>query len=341
MRAMRPNPGRTAAMNGRPEPAVSVFVVNFNGGEYLARCIEALRGQTVEGFEALIADNGSVDGSFVAARDGISDPRFRFVPFGENLGFAAANNRLAEIAAAPWIALLNPDAFPEPDWLEKLLAAAERHGDVALFGSTQLDAGDPGILDGAGDAYFAAGLPWRGGHGRKAAEGPGEREVFGACAAAAFYRADVFRVLGGFEERFFCYIEDVDFAFRARLLGHRTVQVADATVRHVGGATGGGAGSDFARYHGIRNLVWCFVRNMPGVLFWPLLPFHLAALAYLLVRAVPRGQAGLTCRALRDALGGMGATWRERRALQAARTAPAFRIARALTWSPLKYLRRS
>src|SRR3546814_17236622 len=61
----------------------------------------------------------------------------------------------------------------------------------------------------------------------------------------------------------FCYLEDVDLGFRMRLSGHRCLQVVDARVHHVGGVSSGGDGSDFARYHGTRNHVWCFAKNMP------------------------------------------------------------------------------
>ncbi|MFN3398776.1 MAG: glycosyltransferase family 2 protein [Ferrovibrio sp.] len=97
---------------------------------------------------------------------------------------------------------------------------------------------------------------------------PPEGEAFGPCAAAALFRADAFRAAGGFDESLFCYMEDVDLAFRLRFAGERAMQIPAARVRHVGGGSVGG--SEFAVYHGARNSVWCFVKNIPAALLWPL-----------------------------------------------------------------------
>ncbi len=323
-------------------PAASILIVNYNAGPHLARCVAALLAQDNADFEVFLLDNGSADRSFELARAAAGeDARFHFEAAGANLGFAAGNNRLAARASADWLAFLNPDAFPAPDWLSCMLAAAATHPEVALFGSLQLDAGDAARLDGAGDRYLFAGLPWRGGYGWPSATALAEGAVFSPCAAAALVRRDAFQAVGGFDERFFCYVEDVDLGFRLRLAGQQARQIVAARVQHVGGASSAGAGSAFARYHGMRNVVWCFVKNMPGPLFWPLLPLHLAVLLLLWLRAIPRGMAGVVGRALCDALLGLGPIWASRRVIQAGRRAPLGSIIRALTWNPLEYARRA
>jgi GT2 family glycosyltransferase len=323
------------------EPLIDVLVVNYNAGRYLDECLAGLISQSFREFRAIVADNGSTDDSFARCMKTIADPRFRFVSFARNIGFAAANSRAAALGKAPWIVTLNPDAVPEPDWLAALADAAARHPDVDMFGSTQVDFADPSKLDGVGDAYLAIGLPWRGGFGHPRSETPPEAEVFGPCAAAAMYRRAGFEALGGFDERFFCYVEDVDLAFRWRLAGGRCIQLPTAVVHHVGGVSSGGDGSAFARYHGTRNLVWTFVKNMPAPLFWPLLPAHAAALVFLLLKAVARGQGAAVARGLRDALSGIGAIWLERNRIQRARAVSSATMARAVTWSPRLYFRRA
>lgn len=131
------------------------------------------------------------------------------------------------------------------------------------------------------------------------------REVFSPCAAAALYRRSALRAVGGFDEDYFCYVEDVDLGFRLRLAGHKALYVPDAVVHHVGSGTTGGQHSDFAVYHGHRNLVWTFVKNMPGMLFWLLLLLHVMInLATILWFAV-KGRGGVILRAKRDALLGL------------------------------------
>jgi GT2 family glycosyltransferase len=315
-------------------PAVSVLIVNYNSGGHLGRCLEALAAQNFRDFDVVLIDNGSADGSLdraLAARPDLGD-RLIVERAGANLGFAVANNRAARRARGRWLATLNPDAFAAPDWLAELLAAVARHPDAVMFGSTQRMANQPGLLDGTGDAYHALGIAWRGNFEHPLADLPPEGEVFGPCAAAALYRRDVFLEAGGFDERFFCYHEDVDLAFRLRLMGHRCIQAAAACVDHIGSAATGRT-SDFSVYHGTRNRIWTFVKNMPAALFWPLLPATLAVHAYLLLRAVSVGRFAATWRGMRDGLCGLGPVWQQRRALQQGRHAEVKAIARALTWS--------
>lgn len=322
--------------------AVSILIVNFNVGGHLARCIDALRRQDSSNFEVLLLDNASNDNSWALAQQATAgDPRFHFEAAGANLGFAAGNNRLAAKARAPWLAFLNPDAIPATDWLSKLLDATRRYPGVALFGSHQLDAANPAILDGAGDRYFFNGQAWRGGYGWPASTKLAEGEVFTACAAAALCRRDAFEAAGGFDESFFCYVEDVDLGFRLRLLGETCIQVPTAVVHHVGSASSGGAGFDFARYHGTRNLIWCFIKNMPWPLFWPLFPLHIGLLVLLWLRLLRLRKAETMGRALRDAWRGWPRAWESRRRIQARRRASAWAIARAVTWDPRELLTRA
>ncbi len=219
-------------------PTISLVIVNYNSGDHLAETVQAVAAQTFDNFEATVVDNHSSDGSLLRAQAAVGeDDRFTFLYAKGNIGFAAGCNLGAQRARGEWLAFLNPDATPASDWLEQLLAATRRHPDVVMFGSTQIDATDPRRLDGAGDHYFATGMPWRGGRGWPVQDLPREGEVFAPCAAACFMRADAFRHVRGFDERFFCYVEDIDLAFRLRLMGHRCIQVCDAVVRHVGAAS--------------------------------------------------------------------------------------------------------
>ncbi len=324
-----------------PAPRVSVLIVNFNAGDWLARCLAGLARQSFDAFEAIVVDNASRDGSLERARASVAaDPRFRFEALGDNLGFAAGNNHAARLARAPLLATLNPDAVPAPDWLAGLVAAANQHPEIAMFGSTQRDAADPARFDGIGDCYFALGLPWRGGYGRAVRALPARFAVFAPCAAAALYRRDGFTALGGFDARFFCYVEDVDLAFRWRLAGGRALQVSEAVVDHAGGASAGTAGSGFAAYHGLRNLIWTFVKNMPAPLFWALLPGHVALVKLLLLRALVVGEARPAWRGLVHALAGLPAIWAERKTVQATRVASSWQIAKALNWAPWRLIDR-
>lgn len=317
---------------------ISVLIVTYRSRGTIGRCLDALALQTVQPREVLLLENGSPEPERVRAED--IPAGIRFVESAENLGFAAGNNRLAAQASGRWLALLNPDAYAHPDWLEQLDAATRRFPDIALFGSTQYSAERPDLLDGAGDVYHAAGLAYRAGYCKPRRLKPPDGEVFGPCAAAALVRRDVFEALDGFDERFFCYNEDVDLAYRARLAGHRAVQLADAAVDHAGYASSGRR-SVFATYYGVRNRAWVFFRNTPGWLLPVLTPLHLAATAAMWLSAARFGQFGLFGRALRDAAAAWPDIAASRREVQRNARVGAWGMARAMAWNPLRLLTRA
>lgn len=313
---------------------ITVIIVNYNAGDRLQHCLESLERQSFRDFETIVIDNASSDGS--AQRAQAAGGHARFIAAGANLGFAAANNLAARSAVGEWLAFLNPDACAGENWLAALVAAAGRYPDVEAFGSTQLTAENPDVIDGAGDVYHAFGIPYRGYFGWPASALPPEGECFAPCAAAAMYRRSVFEALGGFDEQFFCYGEDVDLGFRHRLSGGRAVQVREAVVLHEGsGITG--RHSDFSIYHGHRNRIWLTYKNVPALIYWPLWPLRrLVDFLYLLARARSAGIEDPLRRALRDGYRGLAALREVRRHIQKGRKASLGAIAAAMTWSPFK-----
>jgi len=115
-----------------------------------------------------------------------------------------------------------------------------------------------------------------------------------------------------------------------RLAGHRCLLVPDAVAYHVGAATTGNRHSDFAVYHGHRNMVWTYVKNMPGMLFWLLLPAHIAVNIVTIVWFSLRGQATVILKAKRDALCGIPGMWKKRHAIQRKRVISAGEIWKVL-----------
>jgi GT2 family glycosyltransferase len=307
------------------EPEVLVVVVNYNGGEMLARAVAAMKRQTFPYYRLVVVDNASSDNSIASLRS--IHPETEVLHAGANLGFAAANNlAVRRVPGSRWIALLNPDAFPEPGWLQKLVEAARDHPEIAACASRTVDARDTALLDGAGDAYHISGRYWRRGYHCPANHRYEQcEEIFAACAAAALYSRVAWEQVGGLDEDFFCYGEDVDLGFRLQLAGYRCLYVPTAVAHHYGSAVTGER-SDFSTYHGQRNLVWVYVKNMPAVLFWPLLPYHLILNAAALLGCILRGQGRIAFRAKVDAVRGIGGAWRKRSAIQRLRRTSVARI---------------
>lgn len=302
----------------KPPARIGVVVVHWNSPELLDDCLQHLDAQHVMPDRIVVVDNAS-DG-FDAGRVERRFPAATVVCNDENLGFAGGANRGAqELHDCDWIAFLNPDAFPDPGWLQALQQAAQTYPHAGSIASHMIQGTTPPQLDGTGDVYHISGRVWRRDEGCRPPDparalGP----VFSACAGAAAYQRDAFREVGGFETGFFCYLEDVDLGFRLRLAGYECVYVPTASVRHLGSAVTGRR-SEFSLYHGHRNLVWTFVRNMPSPLFWSLLPYHLLLNLATLTWFVLRGQGRTLWRAKRDAFLALPQVWRERQAIQSQR----------------------
>lgn len=320
-------------------PMISVIIVSYQSGPTLARCMAALRAQTFKDFEVLLVDNASDDGAPEAVA--ADDPTIRLLQPGSNLGFAVGNNLAARAARGRWLVLLNPDAYAAPDWLETLIDGAARHPDVRCFTSLQLAADEPDLMDGAGDVMTSAGIPFRGGYRRRLPPDLPEGEVFSACGAATLIQRELFLTVGGFDERFFCYCEDVDLGYRLRLLGEATLLLPLARVEHVGSASTG-VRSEFSIFHGSRNRIWTFLKNTPPLLLWLTAPLHVAVTAGLLLLHLRRGDAGPAWRGIQAAFKrqDLDPILASRREIQAARKAGSFDILRAMAIDPVAFFGR-
>ena len=314
-------------------PEFSVIIVNFNGGAFLQGAIDSLKVQTYRNFEVIVIDNASSDGSAQAV-DGAGLPSFKLMIEEENHGFSRGNNLAAAEANGRWIAMLNPDAEAEKDWLAEVRRGIEAYPNARVFTSAQYALGKPEIMDGAGDAYFGFGIPWRGGFGHAAGNMPGADGLcFSACGAGAIYEASVFNEMGGFDERFFCYCEDVDLGFRLQLMGHDCVFLHKAVVRHAGSAIAGYQ-SAFSLFHGTRNRVWAYAKNMPAPVFWLTLPGHTYLSLYLLLRASFTPRFTPMAKGLLAGLQGAASMRRQGRWRVARRTASLVQLLGRMSWQP-------
>ena len=299
-------------------PRIAVIIVNYNAGEYLRRCLESIVDQTVPPARTIVVDNASSDGS--TENLAVRYPGIELLAQDRNLGFAAANNLAVEQTDdCDWIALLNPDTEVSPEWIARLENAIVTNAQTDMFSCRLINAANKNILDGTGDIYHVSGLGWRRDHGAPASRRRTVLDqVFSACGAAAIFRRKGFLNVGGFDESYFCYNEDTDIAFRMRLRGATCLHLDDCEVRHAGSAVTGKE-SDFTIYHGHRNLVWTFFKNMPSPLLWLYLPQHLLLNLTTVVYFVLKGRAGIILKAKWHALKGLPRILRERKKVQASR----------------------
>lgn len=240
---------------------VTVVIPVWNGTAWLAACLEALAAQSLRDFAVIVVDNGSTDNSrALVARHA---PQASLIAWERNRGFAAAVNAGIRASRSKYVALLNMDTRPCPDWLLNLVQAMDASApDVGGLASKMLSMANPTVADDCGDSLSWQGAAAKRGHSRSAADFARSEEIFSPCAGAALYRKSFLDELGGFDERFFAYLEDIDLGLRGHLRGYRCLFVPSAEVLH----QGHGSGLPQARYVRLmtRNRILLLLKNLPA-----------------------------------------------------------------------------
>lgn len=255
-------------------PLVSIIIVNHNGRQLLEACLDSVLAQTYADIEIIAVDNGSTDGSVELLNNNY--PQLRLIKNSMNLGYARANNQGIETARGKYIATLNNDAEADPRWIEKLVEAAEKDTSVGICASRQLQLHNPRLIDAAGIILHRGAYPVNRGHNRPDSGEFNETvEVFGAAGASAFYRKAMLEETGLFDEDYFCYQEEFDLSFRARLMGWKCVYVPEAAVRHIGGATLAKQNERTLIYYMERNRLFTVIKDYPFALLIQALPYLL------------------------------------------------------------------
>jgi hypothetical protein len=279
---------------------VSVIIVNWNGRTFLQRCLASLAKQGYDRIEIILVDNGSTDGSTEWVET--NHPDVRVIRNALNLGFASANNQGIQAARGEFIALLNNDAWVEPNWLRHLVEAMKSDGGIGMVASKMLYANQPEVINSAGICVDRCGISWERRTGER--DRPEEciaEEVFGPSAGAALYRRTMLEDVGSFEDGFFMYLEDVDLAWRARWLGWRAIYTSQARAYHIHSGSIG-EGSPRKTYMLARNKLSLLTRNypwprglvyLPGIIFYEILSLGYAVLNRRGVSAFAGRLAGL------------------------------------------------
>jgi N-acetylglucosaminyl-diphospho-decaprenol L-rhamnosyltransferase len=249
-------------------PAISVLLLNYNGAQWLPRCLDSLRCQTIfEQIEIIVVDNQSPDNSARLAEDLTKDwPNARVIQNGANLGFAEGNNRPAKTATGKYLFLLNNDTWLEPDCLEKLFQG---------IGANQAAAGCPLVLNYDDNSFQSMGafgfdifgLPTDRLNSSEA------KPVLMPEGCAYFIERELFEKLGGLDREFFMFSEEYDLSWRLWIAGRKAVAVPSAILHHRGAAQVNPRGSavefrtsDTKRFYANRNALLSVLKNAKNLL---------------------------------------------------------------------------
>jgi len=289
------------------EPTISVVVVAYRQREALAECLTACLDAAAAvpgGGELIVVDNGGL-APFIREHW----PDVRLIEPGGNVGFAGGVQRGVAVASGEWVALVNDDARIERDALARLLTAGERDERIGSIAAQVRFHSDPALINSAGIDVDSLGIATERLAGRPAAEAQNACEVFGVSGCFALYRTAMLDAVGGLDERFFAYLEDVDLAWRARAAGWIAVYEPLAIAYHHGSASSG-EGSQRKYFLVGRNRVRLLARNatrrqllraLPGIVL-----YDCAYVAYV-------AAADRTLAPLRGRLAGLGDWQRYRR----------------------------
>ena len=260
-------------------PTATILVLNYNGQKHLEGCLPSLAQLDYPGASVMVVDNGSTDGSLEYLRR--AHPSVQVLALGSNRGFAPAYNIAVRQCTSDVVVLLNNDTRVEPTWLSSLVDVLERHG-AAAAASCMLD-WDGHRIDFVGGLPTFLGHAWQVDHGLPVGRSYAEQPLLFGCGGSLAIRRDAYQQVGGFDDDYFVYFEDLDLGWRMTLAGLPTVLAPRAITYHRlhGTASGWGATLRLRIYE--RNALFTLYKNYGDEALARVLP---AAITLTLARAL-------------------------------------------------------
>lgn len=247
-------------------PKVFIIVLNWNRHKDTIECIESLKRVTYPNYGVVIVDNGSTDGS-----EEILKKRFPEIPLiqaGENLGYAGGNNvgiRYALEKGGDYIILLNNDTIVDPEFVTELVKVATSGASAEILNAKIYFYDQPDVLWCCGTRFsLRSGWSRQIGYGeRDNGQYDSIQEVDVPCGCAMMVPRSLCERVGLLNEEYFCYVEEAEWALRAKKEGFRVIYVPGAKVWHKVGASSDGMKSGAYIYYALRNTLRCLRDNAP------------------------------------------------------------------------------
>ncbi|MDD5317365.1 MAG: glycosyltransferase family 2 protein [Candidatus ainarchaeum sp.] len=276
----------------------SVIIVNWNGEKFLPECLFTLFAQKRGGFEAIVVDNASTDNSLAFVEKHY--PQAKIIRNGRNVGFARANNVGAGAAQGDFLVFLNYDATVEPDWLETLLAPMERDASIGATSSKVIYYSRRDLINSAGTFFSFIGVSGSLGDAVPRSSFSEAFELFAPCGASFAIRRGLYARIGGFDESYFLYDEDVDLGWKVWNSGLRVVFVPESVAYHRYAPSQ----KAYKYYYIMRNkfwTVWKNARTRDAIWLLPMAFASSLAIAVLFVVFLKPGAAMASFRGMLDA----------------------------------------
>lgn len=257
--------------NKSKEKLVSIVIINYNGKEDTLKFLKSLRKTDYPNYEIIVVDNASNDGSAAAIRKRF--PKVRVVHNKKNRGYAGGLNSGIKNSKGEYIVTLVNDMIAfQKSWLTELVKVAESDEKIGMVASVWVDCDNPDmiqhrfylklgktsekILEILGGAFFGAGTIESGQSVIDSLP-----DVLDIRLGNGMIKRSVIKKIGMFDEKMFIYFEEVDFCYRMRKAGYRTVLATKSKLQHAGGASTKKENRYFSHYHFYKNKIRFMMKN--------------------------------------------------------------------------------
>lgn len=276
-------------------PAISIIIINYNGKEFLFRCLDSVLKADFSDFELIFVDNNSADGSIDFVRSNFNDERISFIENDKNYGVPGGRNIGSKKARGDYLVFLDNDTEVDCHWLDELMKVFRSDAKIAVAQCKLLNMVDRRRFDHAGDYLTLFGfLSERSRQSVDTGQFDAIEDIASAKGAATMMRRSVFEDLGRYDDSFFMYLEETDFCLRAWLAGYRVVFSPRSVVWHAFMTplkeTSKYYSRYIVRYYGCRNYITTLLKNLSAFNLFKLLPFHLISWFCLSVLFVLKGK---------------------------------------------------
>lgn len=316
-------------------PSVSIIIVNFNGKEFLRRCLTSLLTTDYPNFEIVIVDNASTDGSVELIEELFGSYAYiNVIKNSENLGHAEGCNVGAKVAKGKYLVFLDSDTeikaggctseknerlYVPQNWLLELVKVMEIDRSTGIAQAKIVLAKDSRLLDYTCIAIDALGT-WYATYGLKEDELKEKIEILAASSGCCIVRKEVFEEVDGFDSDYFIYDDDTDFSLRTRLLGYNVVLVPSAVIVHRGGVLRGI--NPRTVYHSAKNRVRTMLKNYElRNLWWRFLVLcflmSMVSLGFILLKKLDEAKA--TMKGVSNSIANFRKIWMKRLLVQSKR----------------------
>jgi len=313
------------------KPLVTVVILNFNGERTLQKCLQSVLTTDYAPIEVVVVDNASSDQSLQCLQE--LSQQVVVVRNERNLGYSGGNRRGLELAHGDFVVFLNNDVVVEPNWIAELVKAADRTPDAALV-QPKILFHDRRTINSAGGIIHVAGFGLCIGIGETDdGQWDSECEIDYASGACLFVRRKVLNDIGFLDDRYVAYEEDVDWGWRAKTLGWKSIVAPRSLIFHEARGVMEGVMPAMKFYYLERNRLLTVAKNYSTPSLVRLLPILGVIEFFVLAYSLARRLMGWKVRSYCDAFKLRSHVRSQRQRIQSRRKVPDSEIVGKLSWT--------